>query len=195
VITYFGISRADGFALDSSTADDGRRPLFVRAQGQGMILVLEAKPGSSKRQVGDSAFDEAGFPDLQLLVSQALGDGRPAVCDLTPRDDIGGVPGVPSLSFDDIPAVINAANDLGCRVDDGLGHPLGRRSSGDACTRSDDANSFGYGFVDQTSAIQFCLPIAKAWRFQAQDTIIAARMRDSAGNIGAIREIVVRVGN
>lgn len=193
-ITYFGIARADGFALNPSTVDNEGRPVFIRPQGHGLIIVLEAKPGTSRRLVGASAFDDSGFPDLQLLVSAALGDGRAAICDTTPPD-IGGVPGVPSLSFDPVPAVINAVNDLGCRVDDGQGNPFGRRNTGDACTRSNAANSFGYGFVDDTSAIQFCLPVASAWYFHEDDTTIAARVRDTFGNIGAVREIVVRVQN
>jgi hypothetical protein len=193
VITYFGIVRADGVALNPATEDEDQRPVFVRPYGQGMILVLEARPGSSNRPVGDSAFEDLGFPDLQLLVSQPLGDGRADVCDLTPPDDIGGVPAVPSLSFDPLPAVVNATNDLGCRVDDGTGHPLGRRSSGDACTRSNNPMGFGYGFINGSSAIQFCLPVADAWRFQSDDTIIAARVRDTVGNVSAIHEIVVRV--
>jgi hypothetical protein len=186
--------RADGLALDPTTVDNVGRPVFVRPQGHGMILVLEAKPGPSRRLVGASGFSEDGFPDLQLLISKALGNGAAAICDTT-IPNIGGVPGVPSLAFDPIPSVINAVNDLGCRTDDGLGNPLGRRSSGDACTRSDTGNNFGYAFVDATSAIQFCIPIAEAWSFGEDDTVIAGRVRDSGGNLGVTRQIVVRVEN
>jgi hypothetical protein len=193
-ITYFGIARADGLPLGPNTADSAGRPVFVRPQGHGMILVIEAKPGPSRRLVGASAFTEDGFPDLQLLLSRALGNGAAAICDTT-VPNLGGVPGVPSLAFDAIPSVINAVNDLGCRTDDGLGNPRGRRGSGDACTRSDTGNNFGYAFVDETSAIQFCLPIANAWSFADDDTVIAGRLRDTSGNIGLTREIVVRVDN
>lgn len=193
VITYFGLARADGFALNPTSFDNEGRPIYLRQHGHGSIIVIEAKPGSSNRPVGALAFNEDGdFPDLQLLVSDALGNGSPAICDVTPPN-IGGVAAVPSLSFDPIPSVINAANDLGCRVDDGVGHNEGRRNSGDACTRTNAANSFGYGFVASTSAIQFCIPVADAWRFHDGDTIIAGRLRDSVGNVGAIEEIVVRV--
>jgi hypothetical protein len=71
---------------------------------------------------------------------------------------------------------------------------MGRRGSGDACTRSDTGNNFGYAFVDGTSSIQFCLPIADAWSFD-DNTVIAGRVRDTSGNVGLTREIVVRVQN
>lgn len=166
--------------------------MFTRPQGHGLILIVEAKPGSSRRLVGNSAFDDTGFPDLTLLVSDALGDGSTAVCD-NELPDIGGIPAVPSLSFEPIQSTINAANDLGCRVDDGLGHPEGRRGTGDACTRSNSGQNFGFAFVDATSSIQFCLPIAAAWEFTAESTIIAARLRDVDDNFGPIKEIVLRI--
>jgi hypothetical protein len=94
------------------------------------------------------------------------------------------------FAFSDEPSVVAAINDLGCRVNDGTGLPLARADSASACTRG--ANG-GFDFVDPTSQVQFCLPIAAAWSFLPGDTVVAARVADDQGNVGFTQEIVVRV--
>ncbi len=42
--------------------------------------------------------------------------------------------------------------------------------------------------------MQYCAEVASDWQFPLGDTIVAARVTDVAGNLGAPREIVVRVG-
>jgi hypothetical protein len=186
-ITYFGVARADELALTPAAYDREGRPIYVRPTGQGMFLVIEARPGSSGHAPGTAAFNaEGGLPDLQLLVSHALGDGSAAVC-------AGGVPGTEPLVFAETTAVIDAVNDIGCRANDGANRPIGRVDPGQACTRADVPGGFGYGFVDSTSTIQFCVPIERSWAFALGDTFVAARVRDITGRVGLTQQIVVRV--
>jgi hypothetical protein len=187
LVTYFGVARADGTPLEPDANDLLGRPVYTRMLGHGLVLVVEGRPGEDNRSLGLMSVDN-GLPDLQTVVSRPLGDGNPTVCDIAPPL-IGGVPGVPSLDFGNANAA--AINDLGCRFDDGQGNPLGRENSLDACTRSND--QFGFGFVDRTSTTQFCATIADAWSFPPGDTVVAARLRDRGGAVGAKREIVVRV--
>lgn len=187
-ITYFGVARADDFALDPSAFDRDGRPIYVRPTGQGMFLVIEAHPGTAGASIGPNGYDPAGgLPDVQFLVSRPLGDGSLAVCS-------GGVPATDPLRFTDSLDVANAINDLGCRINDGAGNPLARTAPSLACTRSDAPGGFGYGFVDATTTIQYCLPVARMWSFPMGDTIVAARVRDSEGRVGLTQQIVVRVG-
>ena len=187
VITYFGVARADSYSLAPSAFDPMGRPIYVRPFGFALSLIVEGKPGTSRRPMGASAYSTTGAPDLQLILSRPLGDGSAAVCDRLPPD-IGGVPAVVPFAFSDEASAVDAMNDVGCRVDDGQGNPTARPASA-ACT----LNRFGeYDFVSYDTTSQFCLPIAAQWGFPPGDTIVAARLRDSGGNLGAAREIVVR---
>lgn len=187
-ITYFGVARADSVSLAPSAFDPDGRPIYIRPFGFGLSLIVEGRPGPNRVPVGRSGYDAAGgLPDLQMILSRAIGDGSEVVCDRLPPL-VGGVPATTPFGFSDDLAVVNAINDLGCRVDDGQGNPSARTAV-DACT-IDRAGEFS--FVDVTSTAQFCLPIAGAWAFQAGDTVVGARLRDSAGNLGPAREIIVR---
>jgi len=192
-ITYFGVARADDVPMPAANVDREGRPIFQRPTGSGIYLVIEARSGLAGQPVGAEAFDPAGgLPDLQLLVSRPLGNGSALICD-DALPNIGGVPATDPPVFSDAPTVVAAMNDLGCRVNDGAGNPVGRTSSSQACTRTDAPGTFGYGYVDPNSSIQFCLPIAGPWAFPLGDTIVAARVRDTSGTVGPPQEIVVRV--
>jgi hypothetical protein len=192
-ITYFGVARPDDVPMPSTGVDVDGRPIYVRGTGQGMFLVIEARPGSGGQAVGAEAFDATGgLPDLQMLVSRPLGNGSAAICD-DALPNIGGVPATDPLEFTEAPSVVAAINDLGCRVNDGAGNPIGRTSSSQACTRTDAPGTFGYGFIDPNSTIQYCMPVAEPWGFPLGDTIVAARVRDASGGVGVPQEIVVRV--
>jgi len=180
-ITHFGVATADDRPLQPDTNDAQGRPVFSRPFGQGMTLVIEARPGQNGNSVALTTYSQTGAaPDLQVLVSQPLGDGNPAVCEQ--GGHAGGVPAVPTLDFTGDPTTVAAINDLGCRAIE--------PSPGFACTR---AASGSFAVVNPASTIQFCIPIAKAWAFPAGDTIAAARVRDAYGNPGEVQEIVVRV--
>jgi hypothetical protein len=187
-ITFFGVVRADDLPLEPDELDAAGRPVFDRRQGQAMSLVLEAQRGARPLEL--NAYDPSGGPrGVEFLVSRALGDGSAAVCDTMPPM-AGGVPGFDPPVFSDAVAVQQAIDDLGCRVNDGTGAPAARLGQS-ACTRLEP--TFEYGFVDPSSHLQYCLPIARAWSFAVGDTIVAARVRDVAGAFSSTREIVIRV--
>jgi hypothetical protein len=186
-ITYFGVARADDLVQTTELFDVEGRPIFARVQGQGMSLVLEASRGTLP--LADAAYDPfGGLPGAQFIVSRPLGDGSATVCDFDPPI-IGGIPATVPLVFSGERTVIDAINDLGCRVNDGTGAPR-IRFSGSACTRDVSAE---FLFVNEDSDGQFCLPIARAWGFPPGDTIVAARVQDVRGNVSEPREIVLRV--
>jgi len=183
-ITHFGVATADDRPVQPDSTDALGRPVFVRPFGQGMTLIIEAQPGQSRQTVGGMTYSDTGnLPDLQVLVSRPLGDGNPAVCEHDGHR--GGIPAVPTLDFSTAPETVAAINDLGCRAYDRAAHnpasPCTRTSSGD------------FAMLTPLSTSQFCIPIAKAWAFPAGDTVVAARVRDVAGNLGPVREMVVRV--
>ena len=195
-ITYFGVARADGTARTPSGYDDAGRPLYAVTGGDGLFLVVEARPGPSGAPVGRQAFmyaqgDPTVLPDLQMLVSRSLGDGNPVVCDKV-RPNQGGVPGERPLEFTGTQAVADAINDLGCRVNDGAGQPQGISDPSEACTAFNGGSDFH--FVDSDSTLQFCTPIAQAWSFPRGTTIVKARVRDTADFVGPAREIAIQVG-
>lgn len=184
-ITVFGLTTADDRPLDPAATDDQGRPIFVRPFGQGMTLVIEARSGASGRPVGRSTYNEGGLlPDLQLIVSNPLGNGDAAVCENAGTD--GGVPANPELDFD-APDAAAAINDLGCRAFDRQAQP-----GNGAFTKPAGAPDVWH-LVDSRSQLQFGVPIAKAWAFPLGDTIVAVRVRDFTGALSPVEEIVVRV--
>jgi hypothetical protein len=171
--------------------DERGRPIYERLLGQGLSLIIEGGRGMGS-QPGTQAFDENGnAPDLQLLVSRPLGDGSPEVCDydIFDPDLNGGVPGTEPFEFSDDPSVVDAMNDLGCRVNDGAGIPRARVSPDNACTQMNGQ----FDFVAPNTRVQFCLPIARDWAFPPGDTVVAARVRSVTGVVSASQEIIIRV--
>jgi len=187
-ISFFGLARADDVVLTPSTFDGSGRPIYIRASGDGIAVVVEARPGTTGVAVGTNAFSSSGgLPDLQIVVSRPLGNGISTGCDKA----AGGVPAVDPPVFSSAPDIVDAINDLGCHVDDGAGNPTGRGVA-DACTIP-NAVSAEYAFVNKASTVQFCLPIAQPWAFPSGDTVLAARVDDLHGQVSAPQEIVVRV--
>ena len=185
-VTFFGLVSGDDQPLAAETSDAMGRPVFVLAQGEGFGVVVEGRPGTTRRNVGQSAFVEGGaaLPDLQMIVDRDLGDGSAAICDADPPN-AGGVPAAVPFAFD-APNAVAAINDLGCRADSGGGAPqaTGIRM---ACTR------LGRFFLARESTTRFCVPVDHAWAFPTGDTTVAVRLRDVSGEVGPSREIVVRV--
>jgi len=190
IVTHVGIATADSRPIESEETDAAGRPVFVRALGAGLSLVIEARSGADGRPVGPSAFNPGGLPDLQVLLSRPLGDGSSTVCDFGPTGPTGGVPAVDPPIFDGSDSTADAINDIGCRVNDGTGAPLARRTSGQACTQFP---SGAFSFVDPMTTAQFCLPIARTWDFPVGDTIVTARVRSAGGEAGEPVQVVVRI--
>ncbi|MBI3782163.1 MAG: hypothetical protein HY270_02060 [Deltaproteobacteria bacterium] len=189
VISFFGITRADDTLVPASDNKDGV-DVFTRAAGAGFSLIVEGRPGANGVEVGRSSYDEsgAGFPDLQIVVSRALGDGSPTVCDRVPPS-AGGVPAIDPPSFDAAPSVIAAVNDLACRFVDGSDQPFSRGKA-DACILFPDGN---FSFAGQGSTTQFCGFVDAVLHFPAGDTQVTARLRDTQGNPGPTAQIIIRI--
>jgi hypothetical protein len=155
-------------------------------------LVIEGRPGPSGAPVGHSAFDTTvtTFPDLQIEVSRPLGDGSPAVCDMT-APMLGGVPAINPLNFDATSTNIDTINDLACRFLDGGGAPLGRGKT-ESCVVFDSGD---YHFVNTNSTLQFCGFMDQPLQFPSGDTLVTARLRDILGNVGPQAQIVIRAGS
>jgi hypothetical protein len=166
-------------------------PIYERPFGFAFSLVIEAKPGPSGRPVGVNAFNHDPFdpslrPDLEIIVSRALGDASTAVCDdMLPF--LGGVPASPDFEFTQ--EISDAINDLACRFVNGSGVP-GGRGAGDACTSFENGE---FGFAKAGTTAQFCALIAEPFGFQLGDTIVTVRVRDRSGQPGPSESFVVRV--
>lgn len=190
VITYFGLTRADGTVIPVTEQGPGQAPIFVRVgSGTGFGLVVEGRPGPLGSPVGLSAFRDGldDYPDLQILADRPLGDGSPAVCDtLAPA---GGVPAGDPPGFDGSEASIAIVNDLSCRFRDGAGRPAGVGPE-DACTLFPSGD---YRFVDAASTTQFCANVARSLSFPEGDTRLTVRLRDEEGRVGPARSLIVRV--
>jgi hypothetical protein len=160
----------------------------------GFKLVVEGRPAATLDCgalgcMGTSTFASSPteLPDLQIEVSNNLGNGSPAVCDDT-KPTLGGVPAVNPFDFSPLSA--KAINDLSCRFKDGSGAYLGM-GPGDACTMLMPSGI--YDFVNSTSKIQFCGQVFQPIGFPIGDTVVAARIRDIFGHVSQVSTIVIRV--
>lgn len=166
-------------------------PIYERSLGYLFTVVVEAKPGPSRRPVGVNAFrydpsDPTSRPDIEIIVSRQLGDGSSAVCD-NMLPEIGGVPASPN--FNNTQMISDAINDFACRFVNGSGAP-GGRGAGEACVVFEDGE---FRFVKAGSTVQFCAGIAEPFRFPIGDTVVMVRVRDVTGNAGPPAAFVVRV--
>jgi hypothetical protein len=156
----------------------GRR-VYTRNEGR-FLLILEGAAGSSNRPPG--VFLETGpgqRPDLEVLASNDLGTGSPAVCDKSS----GGIPGFDPPDLDS-GAVVNALRDMACRF-------TVQTTSSDACTRNRLGN---FAFLGGGTTKQYCFQVPQVAAFpRNRETVLRARLRDDQGTAGPTEEIVVRV--
>jgi hypothetical protein len=185
VITHLGIVRADGKPVEPTTTENGI-PVYTNYIGSGFMMVVEAKPGLSNLEVGrrilnyDSA-DPSKRPDLQVQVNHPLGDGSAKVCDAR-RPKIGGIPAINPPSFAETKHVAAALNDFACRFETFI-------ESSVSCT----LNKYGdFSYLDPETTTQFCMVVARAWKFGYGDTLISARLRDTKGNPGPVEKMILR---
>ena len=185
-----GVARADGQVTQPiGTAGDGT-PIFQRPLGFGFFLYIEARPGPGNRPVGQVTFnsdlrDPNVLPNLELVVSNPLGNGSTAVCDDGPDPPIGGVPATNPPMFGGSQESANAINDLGCRFN-------ARTTSGDACTKNSQQDP---SFVVASTRVQFCpaLGIGSEIEFPVGDTRVTVRVTDIIGQPGPPASIIIRV--
>ncbi len=188
-ITFYGLTRADDMLLNPIGMENGI-PVYAPSFGFAFSIVVEAKPGPSRGRVGGSTFTDGGVPDLQIQVTRPLGDGSSLVCDDAPPT-LGGVPAINPPSFDSSPAIADRLNDLACRFIDGGGNKIGRVcGESTACVLGEDGT---FGCVAADTTVQFCGFIGQALTFPPGDTLVTVRVRDVQGNLGAPRQLLVRL--
>jgi len=194
VVSFLGLAQGDNTLMDPSGTRDGLPIYWPRPVGTGFYLVVEGMPGPNGVKFTPTPRsyepDLTSFPDLQVEVSQPLGNGSEAVCD-TSGPMPGGVPAISPPNFDPTQTNINIVNDLGCRFVDADGNPVARLSSL-PCVKV--LPSEEYKFANPNSTIEFCAPVTKVMGFPLGDTVVTARLRDAQGNVGAAAQIVVHVG-
>jgi hypothetical protein len=181
IITFFGAARADGMPVEPKSVDKNGVPTYNSVAGSGFILVVEAKPGVSNKEVGRRLYahvedDPEVRGDLEIISNRALGDGSRAVCDRQ-RPTIGGVPA--TTNFDYSQATSDAINDLACRFENFV-------ESDFSCTLD---KTESYSFVDASTTTQFCLIVARAYGFDEGTTELSVRVRDIAGNPGPVKKM------
>jgi hypothetical protein len=185
LITHAGIARADGRAVDPDSTEKGV-PVYVNYVGSGFLVVIEAKQGLTELDVGRRLFaydanNPKKRPDIEVEVNRDLGDGSAEVCD-SRRPHIGGIPGIDPPSFAETKKVAAALNDMSCRFETFI-------ESAGACT----LNQYGdFSYIAKDSVTQFCMVIARAWRFPYGDTLVSARLRDSKGEPGPVTHFILR---
>ena len=111
-ITFLGVAAADGTPAEAIPG--GVVPIYQRPGGLGFQLVIEAELGPSKAPIGQNLmrFDPDRpevQPDLQVLFSEDLSEGTPALC------DDRGVPRVFPPYFAPTAEVASAVSDASCR--------------------------------------------------------------------------------
>ena len=188
-ILFFGITNADDSYQPPTATDPNGIPIYERPFGFGFSLVVEARHGTDNRQVAGTTFIDGGVPDLQVQATRPLGDGSPAVCDGA-APTFGGVPAIDPPRLDDPDAIADPLNDFGCRFIDGQGNTVGRICQL-GCVRF-ESGDYGCQMGDNTE-IQFCAPVSMPLTFPSGDTLVTARVRDQAGNLGAPAQLLVRV--
>jgi hypothetical protein len=193
-VVFFGLVKADDTLVDPEPPVNPNDPNEVRVYrrpfGSGYGLVAEARPGMSGRPVGRSAFNLAGCPDFQLQSTSNLGNPTEDVCDVEPPEP-GGVPAINPPRFDQDLETCDRFNDIGCRFEDGAGAPLARACRDiEACIRFEDGE---FGCFSPEATAQFCGFISRTIELPLGSTTLTLRIRDTQGNLGPPKQIIVQV--
>ncbi|HSP95911.1 MAG TPA: hypothetical protein VL049_01525 [Candidatus Dormibacteraeota bacterium] len=171
--------------------DENGRQVFVNHIGQ-FLLVVEARRGTSNSNPGTNLFPSGSDRgDLQVLVSEPIGDpsdpvgfGSTRVCDIgPPPTPFGGVPGIDPPTFGADQSITDAIHDMQCRFSI-------QETTAVACTRDNFGN---FAYLGANTRTQFCYQVPMTAAFQRGRTIVAIQLRDLAGNLGPRKEIVVDV--
>lgn len=197
IITFFGLAFSTGSVIPPPTdATLDGIPIYQRPSF-GFWIIVEGRPALTRVPLGTSTYNwnpenPTILPDLQIEVSNQLGDGSMDVCDDNPPNMVGGVPPVDPPNFSLEQSVADAINDFACRFKDGFGDHFGRTRSSEACTifpPEDDPH-----FVNGTSTIQFCGLIDKPFGFEAgESTLVTVRIRDMSGHLSDPARLIIQV--
>lgn len=187
IVTALGVADASGTFNSSIETDPEGRPVFIRTSSAGFTFYAEGRPGVSGLPVATQLLssrpnDPMRQPDLQILSSRDLGNGSPAVCDRS-LPTVGGVPQVSPPEFVEVQSTSDALNDFACRF---KAYP----EADFACTQDNGGNLL---FASAASTVQFCVLVDENIAFPAGETMLTVRLRDSAGNAGAAKQLVIRI--
>jgi hypothetical protein len=186
------LATADNHVIEpSGTTDDAAKiPIYRRQFGFGFLVVVEGRPGNTRRTLSESGTDRfpvnpPGKADIWLIADKPLGNGSAAVCDEgptigNPNAMPGGVPAATSLD------AVAPIDDFACRfvfhnVDD------------EACTFDDLGN---FDFHSPLTTAQYCSGPAIGLELAFlphQSTTLTVQLRDNGGNLGDIAQIIVSV--
>lgn len=195
-MTFLGVfTRADGCiaCCDIACATPTPTPFFdgsgrriYQVNGGQLLIVVEGAKGLSNQQVGQSTLPAPPDrrPDIQIETARPLGDGAHSAC--VGGAGGGGVPGIdpPNFTPETPPGPLTSAlTSFACQFEY---HP-----GGSQCTWSGDPTSLG--FVNSASTAQFCDVMSANAPFNPGDSIVTVWLRDTGGNTGPTKQIVVRV--
>lgn len=178
VITFFGLATAGGDPTQPGGVTDDGVPIYLRPVGVGFKLVVEGAAGPSGKTVGREVQPSTGRPDLQIETSSLLGDGSfDALC-------ARNVPAIEPPYFGPGASVDGALRAFACGF-------LTSTTNATACT----IGSFGTNaWIASGTQAQFCIQIEALRQFPPGQTRLTVQLRDIAGNIGPMKQIVVQVG-
>jgi hypothetical protein len=160
-------------------------PVYRRQFGFGFLVVIEGRPGSSRRPLSEFGTDRfptspPGKADLWLIADRPLGNNPTSeVCDEgptigNPNAEPGGVPA--ATSFNDV-----------------AGRFVFHNISEESCTFDELGN---FDFVSPLTTAQYCSgpAIGQELAFvPGQDTMLMVQLRDGGNNLGDIARLIVRV--
>ncbi len=187
IVSFAGVARADGQVTQPIGKNPEGIPIYQNPVGSGFMIVIEGKPGIGNVETGRSIFrydenDPMQRPDLEIQVTNPLGDGSAAVCDAR-KPKIGGIPAVNPPSFAETKHVSAALNDFSCRFETFI-------ESNASCTVEKTGD---FSFLNpKESKVQFCMVVARAWNFPPGDTLVSVRLRDVEGNPGPVTHFILR---
>jgi hypothetical protein len=192
-VIFFGIATADNHVRTPIDQTDDGVPIYDFPNDFGFIIVVEARAGTNGRPPGNCGLMgqlvcNDGLSSVQVISNHSLGNGSTAVCDVGPPPDlpIGGVPGIPSFTYDGSSATNNAITDFGCRFDL---HTM----TTFACTLDPLGN---YSFVKgNTTLRQYCTSpvVGGELAFPSGLTRLKVRVEDATGTVGNTVEIAISV--
>ena len=205
MISFFGLALNDDTVLPTPTPGGGidvyEREVVPNSDppvAYGFRFVVEGRPADTLPNcqdsnaplactMGTSTYSPGTLPDLQIEASNDLGvgNGNTVIC-----DEAYGVSAVNPFDFS-LPQA-PTINQFSCRFRDSLNDFQGITDARDACTQV--GTTGGYGFVQGSqSKVQFCGYIGTTLGFPVGDTVVAVRIRDAAGDVSQVKQIIIRV--
>lgn len=164
------------------------RPVFLTGVDGRCRLVVEGKTGASGLDPSSGTHPTSppaadGRPDLQIEVSNKMGNGDTAV-DCTSSPNLDGIPAVEPPDFGPGQTITDALLDVSCRF-------AGNSVNAPCLLRSD--GSAALGKPEESPTVQYCDDVSHGQRFLIGKNVVTVRLRDAAMNLGPPYQIVIQV--